>query len=373
MRNLHQTKLLALIAVLALLVVACGTEEPAPEVDETGAEDPVDDAAEDPADEGAEEEPSETPAEAVEWPHDEMTIIVPFDAGGGADTLARDLQPFLEEELGASITVENHPGAATQVGTTYFMESMPDDGSTLFMLTQLFFSGSIVLQDADYDVSDVSVVNTEVIDPVTVTVQADGPYETFDDLVEDIQARPGEVTWAGIFGAHSHLTGLMIEDRLDLDVRPVFFDGGGEQRNALMGGNTDYMMGTAVGDIAQEERLRVLAINADPDAGIFDLAPDAEPLGEALARYDADPVPQLASARSVAVHRNFQDANPELFDMLVAAYEAAFHSAGYQEHLEEAGRAEISSWRGHETSQELVEDMHETLVEFADVIAEEGS
>jgi tripartite-type tricarboxylate transporter receptor subunit TctC len=47
-----------------------------------------------------------------------LSIIVPYNAGGGADTDARIIAPLLEKKMGIPVQVVNKPGAGTQVGTT---------------------------------------------------------------------------------------------------------------------------------------------------------------------------------------------------------------------------------------------------------------
>src|SRR5690606_2879344 len=53
------------------------------------------------------------------WPERPVQLIVPYAAGGGTDTAARMLAKKLTDRLGQPVIVENKPGAATQIGTTY--------------------------------------------------------------------------------------------------------------------------------------------------------------------------------------------------------------------------------------------------------------
>src|SRR5699024_12885016 len=60
-------------------------------------------------------------AEGDKWPHKNTTLIIPFDAGGSLDSMMRVIAKDLEQELGTSIRIDNRPGAATQIGTTQFV------------------------------------------------------------------------------------------------------------------------------------------------------------------------------------------------------------------------------------------------------------
>lgn len=301
-----------------------------------------------------------------EWDHKKTTLILPFDAGGSLDNMMRELAPSLESELDTDIEIDNRPGAATQTGTTAFM-NQKDDGSVLFGGTQLYLSASILLQNADYDIDDFSMVNIEQFDPVTITVPKDSPYETLEDLIEDAKDNPGELSYSTVHGGPLHLTGVLLEDKLDLEFKPVFYDGGGEMRNALIGEHVDFMMGNALGDTAISDNARVLAVESEDK---MDLWPDAEPINDVLEQYDAE-VPLIGSVRFLATHSSFKEEYPEKFETLVDAYEKAYESDEHQEYIEENNAEEVSEFRGPEESDELNQELHELLEEYEDEIEEQ--
>lgn len=299
-----------------------------------------------------------------DWPEDEITLITPFDAGGSVDNMARGFAPYLEDELGTDIKIENKPGASGQIGSTEFVNS-PDDGSTFFVGTQLYLSANIVLEDADFDIDDFSMINFEQFDPITITVPEDSPYETLDDLLDAIEEKPGELSYSTISGGALHLTGVILEDKLDIDIKPVFYDGGGEMRNALIGDQVDFMIGNATGDLAIEDKSRVLGIASD-DEEELDMYEDAEPINEVLNERDEEDIPYVGSARFIAAHSSFKEEHPELFDKFVDDYEKMFESDEYQEHLEEQGADIVSEFRGPEESDEMNQELHELVEEYKD-------
>ena len=71
------------------------------------------------------------PAMAQEWPRRPLTILVPFDAGGSADRLARGFAQHMAKELGQPITVTDRAGAGGQIGTTWFLQQPPDGYTVL--------------------------------------------------------------------------------------------------------------------------------------------------------------------------------------------------------------------------------------------------
>ena len=301
----------------------------------------------------------------VKWPHKSTTLILPFDAGGSLDSMMRVLAKELEKELDTKIKIDNRPGAATQVGTTAFVKGK-DDGSVLFGGTQLYLSASILLQDADYDIDDLAMVNIEQFDPITITVHKDSPYETFEDLIEDAIANPGKLSYSTVHGGPLHLTGVLLEEKLDTSFKEVFYDGGGEMRNALLGEHVDFMIGNALGDKAIADNARVLAIASEVP---IELWPDATPINEVLSKYDAE-VPLVGSVRYLATHASFKEENPELFELLTKAYEKVFKSEEYQDYLKENNAEEFSAFRGPEESDKLNLELHNLLDEYKDNLSE---
>lgn len=301
----------------------------------------------------------------VKWPHKNTTLILPFDAGGSLDSMMRVIAKELEQELDTNIKIDNHPGAATQVGTTAFIKGK-DDGSVLFGGTQLYLSASILLQNADYSIDDFSMVNIEQFDPITITVHKDSPYESFEEIIEDAKENPGKISYSTVHGGPLHLTGVLLEENLGIELNPVFYDGGGEMRNALLGEHVDFMIGNALGDSAIAENARVLAVAKDEP---MELWPDAEPINDVLAAYDTE-VPHVGSVRFLATHSSFKENNPELFEMLVEAYENVFNSDTYQEYIKDNNADEVSEFRGPEASDELNQSLHDLLDEYKDQLQE---
>lgn len=293
------------------------------------------------------------------WPHKNTTLILPFDAGGSLDSMMRVIAKDLEEELDTKIKIDNRPGAATQVGTTAFVNGK-DDGSVLFGGTQLYLSASILLQDADYDIEDFAMVNIEQFDPITITVHNNSPYETFEELIEDAKANPGSISYSTVHGGPLHLTGVLLEEGLGIELKPVFYDGGGEMRNALLGEHVDFMIGNALGDNAIADNARVLAVASEEK---MELWPDAEPINDVLANYDVE-VPLVGSVRFLATHASFKENNPELFELLTEAYQNVFESEDYQTYIKENNAEEVSEFRGPEESDELNHNLHNLLDEY---------
>ena len=73
-------------------------------------------------------------AQAQDWPTKQVTIVVPFGAGGSADLLARILATHMQAKSGIPVVVENRAGAGGSIGTGYVTKATPD-GTTLLLGT----------------------------------------------------------------------------------------------------------------------------------------------------------------------------------------------------------------------------------------------
>lgn len=303
-------------------------------------------------------------AHAAEWPTDNIRMVLPFGAGGSIDRYARGIAQHWEEHLdGQAVIVDNRPGASGLLGARTFLGAEPD-GHTLFVGLQPTLSMNIVVQGADFDLDEFVFVNIEQRDFASITVRADSPYETIEDLVEDIRARPGEVSLSMAPGAGTHLFGLAFVDSLELEPNIVLFDGGGgEQRTDLLGGHSDAAVSSAYGDMTLGDQVRVLAVSSEDT---FSGWPDAAPINQAFPEAN---LPAIGDNRFIAVHRSFVENHPEKFDRIVESYREVFESEKYQEYTRELGSDIISGYLGPDESMEVIRQLHDVVLQFEDVLS----
>ena len=72
------------------------------------------------------------PVAAADYPDRPIRLVVPFPAGGGADTLARIIMPRVAQGLGAPIIIDNKPGAGGNVGAEIVARAQPDGYTLLY-------------------------------------------------------------------------------------------------------------------------------------------------------------------------------------------------------------------------------------------------
>jgi tripartite-type tricarboxylate transporter receptor subunit TctC len=179
-----------------------------------------------------------TAASAQVYPSRPITIIVPFAAGGPADTLARMLGERMRSSLGQSIIVENAPGAAGSLGVGRVARAAPD-GYTISIghLGTHVFNGA--LYNLQYDlVKDLEPIALLPSNVYVVATKNDVPANNLKELVAWLKANPDQATvaTAGI-GTVAHLAGIYFQNMTGVPLRVVPYRGGAQALNDVVAGH----------------------------------------------------------------------------------------------------------------------------------------
>ena len=253
---------------------------------------------------------------AADFPTKSVTLVVPWSAGGITDRTARVFAPLWEKHLGQSVVIVNRPGASGAIGTD-FAHSRPADGYTVLLSaeTPAVFN---VMGTSDLGFSDFEALMMLVHSEKMVVVKEDSPYETFEDLIKDIKARPGKVrmSYSGP-GASGHIQGLMLTKNAGLNVSMTPFGGGNPALLAVLGGQVDFTfsnLGTVL-DYIKSGKLRPLAAFSNEPSIFIDGVP---PMTETLPVLEK--FLPLAFPNCLLVKKG---TSPELQEILLDAAEKA--------------------------------------------------
>ena len=199
-----------------------------------------------------------------EYPTQEITVLVPYTAGGPTDLAARTMGGYLEKALGQPVIVENLPGAAGSVAMNELVASEPD-GHTLTLVAAPSTVVTPMIQDVPYD--DRSFVTIGVITEVPSVLAVAGNSEFADAAAffDAARQRPGELT----VGTPGATTSQAIELRrlaneYGVQVTVVPFNGNAELIQALLGGSVDAVLVNVSQDIRAQfdaHAFRPLAIS----------------------------------------------------------------------------------------------------------------
>ncbi|HET7889437.1 MAG TPA: tripartite tricarboxylate transporter substrate binding protein [Bradyrhizobium sp.] len=185
-----------------------------------------------------------SPAPAEEkYPSRPVRIIVPFAAGGVADSTSRIVAEKLSEKLGQRFYIENQPGAGGIVAARNAM-SAPPDGYTLIMLTNGTAVSVSLFEKLPFDpVKDfVAVSSLGFFDFAFVTSASSG-FKTLGDFIAAAKAKPGALNVGTInVGSTQNLSAELFKTAAGIDFTLVPFRGNHEAEVALLQGNVSLVI-----------------------------------------------------------------------------------------------------------------------------------
>ena len=207
---------------------------------------------------------------AQSYPDREIQGVIQWGAGGGTDIAVRSMMSYAEEALGKKVVLQNKPGAVGVIGANYVLQQ-PSDGYTLLGGAEnpALYK---VMNLAEFDYKAFYPVNIMSRGIVLAVARADSPYNSFKDLLADVQANPGKVRMLSTGpGGVPFTTSSMISSLTKFPVNAVPFDGDGPGITALLGGTLDFSFSTvgAVQEHIKAGRLKALGVlDAKPYNGI---------------------------------------------------------------------------------------------------------
>ena len=176
------------------------------------------------------------------YPDRNITVVVPFSAGGPTDTVTRLIAEPMSAKLGAQIVVQNVEGAGGTVAAGEVARAKPD-GYTVLMHHIGMSTAPALYADLPYkpleDFKTIGLV-TEV--PMTFIGSPNFEPNTMEELITYVEENIDTVTYANAgIGAASQLCGLLFETATDLDLTEVPYDGTAPAMDDLLGDQVDFM------------------------------------------------------------------------------------------------------------------------------------
>jgi tripartite-type tricarboxylate transporter receptor subunit TctC len=200
------------------------------------------------------------PAAAADaYPNRPIRLIVPYNAGGSTDMVARRLAELSEPILGQSIIVENRGGAGATLSSKAMVGAKPDGYTLGVILSPTLRMPHIA--DVGYDpLKDFTYIVALAGYTVGAAVLADSPFKTFSDLVEYAKANPEKITYGtASVGSFSNVMMEETASRHGIKWRHIPFKGESEVIPAVIGGFLDVYAGsTTVLPMVNSGKMRML-------------------------------------------------------------------------------------------------------------------
>jgi tripartite-type tricarboxylate transporter receptor subunit TctC len=175
---------------------------------------------------------------AQPYPNKPISLVVPQTAGGTNDIVARLVAPAFGEAIGASVVVENRPGAGGNIGTQGVARSAKDGYTLLLTINSAQAINPALYKNPGFDpVNDFVPLYYIGATPYVLVTPPGSPYKTLADVVAAAKKKPGELSYASAGnGTISHLLGAMLNTSAGIDMQHIPYKGVAPAINDVLGG-----------------------------------------------------------------------------------------------------------------------------------------
>ncbi len=203
-------------------------------------------------------------ASAVEnWPARPVTLVVPFNAGGATDSVARMLAEQLQHKWQQPVLVDNKPGAGTVIGTQSVARARPD-GYTMGLVVSAHTINPSLRNNLPYDtLNDFSAVTQLGRQHMVMAAHPSFEANNVEELLELVKKHPEGISYATSgTGTALHLTMELLKSKTGANLVHVPYKGGAPAQQDVVGGQLPILLDIfhSSRPLIDGGRLKVLAL-----------------------------------------------------------------------------------------------------------------
>jgi tripartite-type tricarboxylate transporter receptor subunit TctC len=218
-----------------------------------------------------------------------MRLVIGYPPGGSADFTARVLADEIGKELGATMIVDNRPGARTMLASDIVAKAKPDGQTLLLNWHQAIIKALMAGKPMPYDPErDLAPVTRLATGGNVLVVNNNVPAKNLAEFTAWVKANPGKVNAAtGGYGSSPHIALAAFEQAAGVKFNTVHFKGGGPAVQAILGGDVQVLFASwpSVSSFVKASRLRTLVVSTRRTSASVPGVPGAEEAG--LAGFDS--------------------------------------------------------------------------------------
>ena len=203
---------------------------------------------------------------AQDYPNRLIKLVVGYPPGGPIDTTARIIVPRLSALLGATIIVENRPGATGALAAKALAAAEPDGYTIMLGNASSLAVMPAIVRYRDYDTLKSFAAVAKLTEGYEVLVVAPNGPKTVAELIAAAGANPGKLNFGSAgFGNLTHLSGELLKLRTGIDIVHIPYKGAPEAQTALLAGQVQMMFGEVAGllPLVRAGRLRALGVASE--------------------------------------------------------------------------------------------------------------
>ena len=186
-------------------------------------------------------------AQSTRWPERPIRMVVPYPAGGSADTVARSFSQLLSEKLGQPIIIDNKVGASGNIGTLEVMRAKPDGYTLLFNPSAHVINPEVMDKSPYRALEDFTPITQVAKGPLVLMVAPTLPVQNPTEFVQYTRKEPKAVSFAtSVIGSASHIAEELFNRIEKVEILIVPYKGNAPALSDLMGGQVSAMFDPAV-------------------------------------------------------------------------------------------------------------------------------
>ncbi|ACY34503.1 Bug family tripartite tricarboxylate transporter substrate binding protein [Comamonas thiooxydans] len=182
------------------------------------------------------------------WPAKPIRVVVPFNAGGATDIIARTIGEVLAKRLGQPVVIDNRGGAAGVLGTEAVAKAAPDGHTLMVSLSTSMLINQFLYTKLPYNPQkDIALISQIAAAPVTLVVHPSVPANNMKELLAYVKAHKGKLSYGswGV-GSYAHLAGAYMSKTMDADMNHAAYKGEAPMIQELIGGQLQLCFSSAL-------------------------------------------------------------------------------------------------------------------------------
>ncbi len=228
-------------------------------------------------------------ATAQSYPSRQITIVVPYPAGGGGDAASRILAQKMGDVVGRPVIVDNRAGAGGTIGTATVARAAAD-GYTVLWADPSLPTTPALFKNPSFDAKrDFAPVVWVVTAPLTLVAHPSVPAKNVQELVALAKSKPGQINFAHPGSGMSYLAMIALAQETHTNMVYVPYKGAGPALTDVIGGqvHVGFQISNAVVEHSKAGKVRALAMTGLKRAAILPDVPTFKESGIDLPNLDA--------------------------------------------------------------------------------------
>ncbi len=301
-------------------------------------------------------------AVAQDYPTKQISLAVPFAAGGPTDTLARNLAVAMTQHLKQPVHIENVAGAGGTVAANRVAKAKPDGYSLLIAHIGMATAPALYRKLPYNPLTDYEYIGQVADVPMTVIAKLALPPDNLTELIAYVKKNKDKLNLgnAGL-GAASHLCGLLFMSRIEADIVTIPYNGTAPAMVALMGGQIDLMCDQTTNTTAQIKSGRVKVYGTTTQQRIPSLSMVPTLAEQGMKGFDVSVWHGVYAPKGTP---------KPVVDKLVAALQASVQDATFKSRIGELGAQAVSKDKA--TPESLAKHLTAEIEKWGPVIKKAG-